>query len=200
MHARFAASRVVEQSIAVGDLDRARSEARTIVEYTEPDVLPEWQPYFQNIQAAARQIDATKDLVAAAKTSAYLGGECAKCHAVTSAKIVFPKESPPTEDRRLASQMSGHQWAAARMWEGLIAPSNERWLTGARLLAKSSVAITAENDQLGIADDAARVRLYASKALKAKPGERVELYGELLATCAKCHHTIRDVRPVPAKK
>lgn len=200
MHARFTASRAIEQAIAFGDLDRARSEARTIAEYTEPDVLPQWQPYFRNIQDAARQIEATKDLVAAAKTTAYLGGACAKCHAATSAKIVFAKAPPPTDERRLAGQMAGHQWAVTRMWEGLIGPSNERWLSGARLLATSSLPITAESDQLGIADDAARVRLYANRALKAKPGDRAELYGALLATCAQCHYAIRDVRPAPTNE
>lgn len=200
MHARFSASRAIEQAIALGDLDRARAEARTIAELDEPEVLPQWQPYFQNIQAAARQLDASKDLVAAAKATAYLGGQCASCHVATSAKIVFAKDPAPTDQDRLAVQMAGHQWAAARMWDGLIGPSNERWLDGARKLAKSSLTITAESDQLGIADDAARVRLFANRALKTKIGDRAALYGELLATCAQCHHAIRDVRPVPTKK
>lgn len=121
-------------------------------------------------------------------------------HLATSAKIVFAKDPAPTDQNRLAAQMAGHQWAAARMWDGLIGPSTERWLDGARKLAKSSLMITAESDQLGIADDAARVRLLANRALKTKIGDRPELYGELLATCAGCHHAIRDVRPVPARK
>ncbi len=196
MHARFAASRRVEQAIALGDLDRARDEARTIASFDEPDVLPEWQPYFQNIQAAARQVDASKDLVVAAKTMALLGRQCAKCHAATSAKIVFATELAPKDEPRLAAQMASHQWAAARMWEGLVGPSNDRWLAGARRLAKAPLTITAESDRLGIADDAARLRLYATRALTAKPGDRAALYGDLLATCAHCHYTIRDVRPL----
>jgi hypothetical protein len=195
MHARFPASRRAELAIELGDLERARSEARTIAALAEPDVLPQWQPYFENLQAAARQVDASKDLVAAARAMALLGNQCAKCHAATSAKVVFAKEPAPKDDRRLAAQMASHQWAAARMWEGLVGPSDDRWMDGARLLAKVPLAITAESDRLGIADDASRVRLFANRALTAKPGDRAALYGDLLATCAHCHYAIRDVRP-----
>lgn len=199
MHARFAASRRVEHAIAFGDLERARNEARTIAKLAEPDVLPEWQPYFASVQDAARQIDASKDLVAAAKMTALLATRCASCHMRTSAKIDFPKEPAPKDDRRLATQMASHQWGVARMWEGLIGPSNDRWLEGARVLAKAPLTITAESDRLGIADETARVRLFANRALTAKLLDRAELYGDLLATCARCHHAIRDVQP-PRKR
>jgi hypothetical protein len=88
--------------------------------------------------------------------------------------------------------MLGHQWAAYRMWEGLIAPFDARWLDGAELLEGAPLAIAAESDQLGIADDIARVRLYARRALTARPDERPAIYADLLGTCARCHATIRD--------
>lgn len=74
MHERFAASRRVEQAIALGDLERARSEARTIIALDEPQVAPEWRPYFDNILFAAREIDDSKNLVTAARATGRLGG------------------------------------------------------------------------------------------------------------------------------
>jgi hypothetical protein len=194
MHARFAASGRAEQAIAIGDLERARAEARTIAELGEPDVLAEWQPYFVSVQAAARAIDDTRDLAAAARATAQLGAQCARCHAATAARITFPKEPAPDTGRR-APQMVHHRWAAARMWEGLVGRADDRWLDGARRLVTAPLTITAESDRLGIADDAARVRLYARRALVAPHSDRAAVYGELLATCAHCHYTIRDVQP-----
>jgi hypothetical protein len=194
MHDRFAASRRVEQAIALGDLERARSEARTIIGLDEPEVVADFRPYFEGIVQAARDIDASKDLVAAAYATGRLGGRCARCHAVTNARIVLAKDSPPPDDQRLAAQMTSHHWAATQMWEGLVARSDARWIAGARLLAAGR-PIAAETERLGIADDAAHVQLFARRALTAKPDERGTLFGDLLARCAHCHYTIRDTHP-----
>lgn len=92
--------------------------------------------------------------------------------------------------------MAGHQWAAARMWEGLLGPSDDRWLEGARALTTvpldtvaQSVTPTSDVD----VDDVARVRLYATRALApAAQAAHAELFGKLLATCAHCHALLRD--------
>jgi len=198
MHGRFTAAKATQLAIALGDLDRAHAEARRIAMQDEPDLRPEWQPYIEDIRRAATQITESADLVTAAKTMAQLGRECARCHEATQAKITFAPEAKPTDTPKLGSQMASHQWAAARMWEGVIGSSNERWLTGARALAGARLTITAESGELGIADDAARVKLLAQRAVKlGDPNDRATLYGELLATCAHCHATIRDPTRLP---
>ena len=201
MHARFTAAKSTELAIALGDLGRAHSEAQRIAVQDEPDFLLEWRPYLDDIRHAAGQVVASGDTVTAAKTMAQLGRACARCHEATGASIQFPKEPAPKETQALHTQMLGHQWAAARMWEGLIGPSNDRWRAGARELATSRLTLTAEGGQLGIADDAARTKLLANRALKLDDhNERATLYGDLLATCAHCHATIRDrVVPRPAR-
>ncbi|MBA3455192.1 MAG: hypothetical protein H0T42_19030 [Deltaproteobacteria bacterium] len=112
------------------------------------------------------------------------------------ARIKIPKAPAPISDRKLVTNMASHQWAASRMWEGLIGPSNDRWLEGARLLSGARWSIVAEGNvapELGVADDVARVRLYASRAIVAKTqDDRAATYGEILGTCARCHHAIRD--------
>jgi len=42
-------------------------------------------------------------------------------------------------DSSLQLQMRRHQWAAARLWEGLIGPSNEMWSQGTGFLATTEL-------------------------------------------------------------
>ena len=197
MHERFRSAQRIEQAITHSDLDRARTEARELAELTEPEIVPRWRPYLERIAPAAHQIDRAADVVAAAKATAALGRECARCHEAMAAKVTFPTQPRPADDARLAPKMLGHQWAAARMWEGLIGPANDRWLEGAQALAQAPLAIVAEGpvrtDTGNIGDDVARVRLYANRAVAARTGDaRAEIFGDLLATCAHCHAVIRD--------
>ncbi len=89
--------------------------------------------------------------------------------------------------------MAAHQWAVARMWEGVIGPNDERWNAGAKALQRAPLTIAAETGELGIADDVVLIRLYARRAIVTRAmSERAELFGQLLGTCARCHATIRD--------
>lgn len=197
MHARFKATSAIVTAIALSDLKRAHEEAKIVAALDEPDVLPQWQPYIAGIREAAQRVVETDDTMAAARALADLGARCATCHEASGAKLVFPKATAPQDVLKLPAQMASHQWAAARMWEGLIAANDRQWKTGAKALATSRLAITAEaaepGHDLGIADDAARVHLFAARAVKAGSiDDRAQLYGQMLATCAHCHATIRD--------
>ncbi len=198
MHIRFASSELARISLAHGDLELAHAQARLIAAQNEPDILPAWQPFIANVQTAALQLADTKDTVAAGRALANLGKQCAACHAAVPAKIVFGEVPvPPKPATNLASAMAEHEWATALMWEGLIGPAPARWTQGAELLQRAKLTITADADvgtkHLGIADDIARVRTLATKARAAKTlDDRSQVYGDLLATCAHCHMTIRD--------
>ncbi len=188
MHERYTAASAMQRAISLGDLDRARAEARLIATRDEPDFLPEWRPYLDEIRGAAARMAASTDTPTAARTMAQLGRACARCHEATDAKIKVARELAPSGDT-----MASHQWAAARMWEGLIASADDRWLVGARALAGARLTLTAESGELGIADDAARTHMLAARAVKlGDRDERATLYGELLASCAHCHASIRE--------
>jgi cytochrome c553 len=196
MHLRFEAARRIQEAIARSDLDRARIEAHALADLDEPKVLPEWRPYVDEIRRAAQQIESAGNTVAAARLAAALGQRCASCHEAVRARIAFPDEPRPPEGSRLAPQMASHQWAAARMWEGLIGPSDEHWLVGARALASVPLNTVAQSvtpsSDLDV-DDVARIRLYATRARAAMSNDaRAEVYGHLLATCAHCHAVLRD--------
>lgn len=193
MHQRFASTTAIGHAIAFGDLERARSDARTVADLDEPDVLPQWKPYFENLKSAAAQVADADDLASAANALAEVGRRCARCHEATDAKLVFARQTMPLDTRALPKQMASHEWAVERMWEGLVANDDARWQDGTSALATARLAITAESGELGIADDAARVRAFATQARKAgNVDDRARLYGQLLSTCASCHAKIRD--------
>jgi cytochrome c553 len=193
MHQRYGGVRRIEQAIVASDLASVRSAAHSIAALDEPDALPRWESYFDAVRDAARELEAADDTVAAGRRAAELGRQCAHCHQAIGAHIAFRTEPKPDAGEKLRDTMAAHQWAVARMWEGLLAPSDERWAKGAELLAKAPLAITAESSSLGIADDVARIHALAARARKpATLDERADLFGQLLATCARCHATIRD--------
>jgi hypothetical protein len=196
MHARFTAASRIQQAIAFSDLERARTEAQDIAGLDESDVSLTWQPYFDAVRDAAHQVELSGSVLDAARLTAILGQRCANCHVAIGARVAFPVESRPTDGPKLAVQMPGHQWAAAQMWYGLIGPSDERWIAGARALATirpTNVAQSATPASELDLDDLARIRLYANRAATALPPDaRAELFGTLLTTCTHCHAVLRD--------
>jgi outer membrane murein-binding lipoprotein Lpp len=196
MHARLAAARRMEASIVRSDLDGARIEAHLLAELDEPDALPVWKPYLEDIRAAAHQIEISTGLGTAAKLTGTLGRNCARCHEAIKAHVSFPTEPRPPD----SAKMMRHQWAAVQMWEGLIGPSDDRWLDGARALTTVPLTMIAmrATPTLDVdididIDDVSRLRLYARRALAAQSqNARAEVFGNMLAICAHCHATLRD--------
>jgi hypothetical protein len=196
MHDRFGAARQIEYAIARGDLQGATSNARLIASLDEPGFLPAWQPYIASVRDAAHQIELAADLDTAGVRTGALGVRCAECHVALAAKLTLPDEPRPSTTPLLASAMVDHEWAAMRMWEGLIAPSTPRWQEGARALATMPLNIIAQADTPtfhGDVDDVARVRMLANRAPSATTdAARADLFGTLLGTCAHCHSLLRD--------
>ena len=81
------------------------------------------------------------------------------------------------------------------MWEGLIGPSDERWIAGASALTTVPLNVVAQAvtpaSMLDV-DDVTLVRRDAERALTTPAGDRAALFGTLLASCAHCHALVRD--------
>ena len=196
MHTRFEAATRIEHAIAFSDLERARTEAGHIAGLDVSNAALTWRPYFESVRGAAEQVEASRSLGEAARLTAMLGQRCANCHIAIAARVEFPAEPRPSVGRKLASEMNGHQWAAAQMWWGLIGPSDEHWTAGARALTTVPLTTVAQSvtpsSELDV-DDVARVRLYANRAMTmSDPNARTDLFGTLLTTCAHCHTVLRD--------
>ena len=142
---------------------------------------------------------AAPDLPAAGALTGRLGRACSRCHEAHGAIVTFAWEPPPDEAPTLAAQMKRHQWAAARLWEGLVGPSEEMWTDGTQTLAGIRLdlaAVTGDTPRGDLAALAGKVRELASRARAvANHDARATLYGELMSTCAGCHQIARPARP-----
>lgn len=193
MHARFASVQRIERGVVTSNLDEVRAGASVIATLDEPKALPVWRPYVTAMRDAARDLMRVENPVEAARLTAELGRQCGRCHQAIGAELTFPEPPRPDAGPKLQERMQGHQWAVARMWEGVIAPSEQRWTAGAQALERAPLTYVAESGELGIADNVMAIRQLARRApTLVSHTERAELYGQLLATCAGCHATIRD--------
>jgi len=199
MRRHFAAVSELQRAIARGHLDEARELARWLASHDEP-MPAAWAPAIEEMHVAARAVATARDLPTAASLAARLGRACSACHEAHHAVVTFAWEPPPDDGPALAAQMKRHQWAAARLWDGLVGPSDELWAEGTRVLATAHLdAVQAAH---GVARGdvpalAARVRELAKRAGSITDHDaRATLYGELLSTCAGCHQLVRP-GPVP---
>jgi hypothetical protein len=198
MTRHFATVVDVQRAIMRGHLDKARDSARLLVAYEEP-AIEGGAPFVAEMRRAAEALIAANDLPTAAVASAGLGRTCSRCHEATSAVIAFAWEPEPEPDPSLRVQMLRHQWAAARLWEGLVGPSNEMWIQGSEALATAKLDLLAAGRGVARGDLealATNVHVLAERAKTTTDhGARATLYGALLSTCAGCHQL---VRPGPA--
>lgn len=198
MRAHFSAVSDLQRAIARGHLDQARADAQWLVDHDE-GVLAAWKPLVAEMRTAARDVVGAQDLPTAAVLAARLGRACSRCHQEQTATVAFAWSVPPPEAPDLKVQMQRHQWAAARLWEGLVGPSDEMWTQGASVLAETQLdAVAAGGAGRGdVPALAARVQELAGRAAAETDLDgRARLYGELLSTCAGCHAIVRP-KPVP---
>ena len=199
MRAHFAAVVDLQKAIVRGKLDDARGHARFVVAHEEP-VIEGGAAYAADMKRAAEAVIAAPDLPTAGSQAAVLGRTCSRCHEATSAVIAFAWEPQPELDGSLRTQMQRHQWAAARLWEGLVGPSDEMWTQGSEALAAAELDALAAARGIARGDVqslAAHVRTLATRAKTTTDhAARATLYGDLLSTCAGCHQLVRPT-PVP---
>lgn len=200
MNEHFAAITELQRAIAKGRLEAAQTQAQWIVDHQEPSQVAAWTPLVTELKQAAREVVSARDVPTASALAARLGRACSRCHEQNAAVVSFAWEPAPDEGATLAAQMKRHQWAAQRLWEGLVAPNDDVWREGASVLSTTKLDVSAASGGVSrgdVAALAARVRELATKAGKLESGdERAALYGELLSTCAGCHALVRPA-PVP---
>jgi len=200
MREHFATVSDLQRAVAAGRLPQAKADALWLIDHEEPAKLAAWKPYIAELRTAALEVIAAPDLPSAAAITSRLGRACNHCHDATRAVVAFAWEAPPPDGRDLAVQMRRHQWAAARLWEGLVGPSDTMWRGGAAVLATTQLDVASAGDGAPRGDIAALAKAVRELATTAatvdEPDARAKLYGELLSVCAGCH---RLVRPEPVR-
>lgn len=193
MSEHFSRATTLQQALIDGDLERVHASAKWMTEHDDPKAMPaSASADLEAMRAAAKQALDAPDLAAAAKASASMAHTCGSCHARLGTGPKFGAAGSPTPAPDTVSHMLRHQWAAQRMHEGLVGPSDESWKAGAAALAE--VPLEACDVDAGgvLTDDLVELRhdvhALGSKAASATDSTaRVEVYGALLATCASCH-------------
>lgn len=182
----------LRDAVARADLIAARREAHALREVGVDGIAPaEGGEALEALHLAAGRLEGAIDLVEASRALADVARSCGDCHARLGGPrpIVAPL---PREASGVVPRMRRHEWAVARMWDGLIVPSDGAWKVGASVLAEAPlepvVSPKAPREVAAVTTVATAVREIANRAHAADSGGvRSELYAELITTCAACH-------------
>ena len=196
MHEHLGRITEIKSLIIMGKLDGVREPAIWLADHEAVDGLPaDFERYMDLMRQYAREVNNATDLQSAAIVVSGMAKTCSNCHLVNDVEIEFGYDQIPAEWSDTVSHMQRHQWAADRLWEGLIGPSDTAWQRGIDMLTDVPLqpkAVmnedSADVDSDAIDQLARRTHVLAWQGAIAKtPTERSELYGEMLGLCAECH-------------
>ena len=195
MHDHYDAVLKIQSAIIAGSLEDAREPARWLAEHEAPAGLPaRWEEFVNAMRTAARDTLNAQDVVSAASATSHLGLVCGDCHVTNNVSVEFESVDRPPDTGDPRAHMLRHRWAADRMWEGLIGPSDVSWSRGANLLFESPMKPEALGGDAG--DEALigmsrRIHQLAANATAVSDyAERAGIYAEFLANCAACHQAL----------
>jgi hypothetical protein len=197
MGKHFEAVRDVQKAVVHNNLDAAKQSAKWIAEHKGHDAIEQWAGHIEVMRDAATNLQEAADIPAAAKLAADLAGQCASCHESLTAIATFEwTEKPKAVEGDIKSHMAMHQWGAERLWEGIVGPSDSHWLDGAEAFANDPLHAgeikKGEQVPKEVEDLAKKIHELGAKAKTlSTTEERVQLYGEMLTTCAGCHAQTR---------
>jgi cytochrome c553 len=187
----------VQSALIHGNLSPAQDAARWLAEHDEEAGLPEaGTPWLTAMRAEARGVAAATAIEPASSAAGRMAKVCGDCHRAVSRgpRIVVP-ERPSEGPSAMGSHAVQHQWAADRLWDGLIGPSDSSWNVGARDLAQQPIYQADVGMRTGhflqAEEMAQRVVELGRRAGTTQDGyERAAIYGEFLASCASCHRMV----------
>ena len=187
----------VETALIGADLTTARAAAAWLAEHDEVAGLPEaGTPWLAAMRSSAREVSIAPTEAAASSAAALMVKTCGDCHHATGKGPHIVVAPVPNEaSTAMNTHVTRHRWAADRMRDGLIGPSDSAWNAGAGVLAEQPIYQAdvgmrtgrfAEAEQL-----AQRVMELGGLARATTDGyERATVYGEFLTTCAACHAAV----------
>jgi hypothetical protein len=184
MHAYFEAIDAAQRAIVRGDPAGATQQGQVLsMRLRESSPPGTWTAFVDQIVGKADALARAEDLATAAVGVAELAHACGGCHRTLDVEPRMPPLDPPAA---APTPMQWHGWAAARMWEGLVAPSEDRWRRGTSTFHELPGCATpgdATEDP-----HCAHTRNLARQAHLARDDDaRTKKYGHLLTTCAQCH-------------
>jgi hypothetical protein len=181
----------LHDAIARGDLATARTHAMNLLSRTSDVTFPTGSVvYFELLKQSATKVIEARTIEVAGRSASTLLSRCGQCHRAMHVRIPL---SPTPEARvgGVVGQMIDHQRAADLLLEGLVSPSESQWQAGAEAFARTRLE---PRDMPGgkLAERArvanALLQSLATAATDARrPPDQAQVYGRVLATCARCH-------------
>ncbi|MBW1878043.1 MAG: hypothetical protein JRJ84_06765 [Deltaproteobacteria bacterium] len=148
----------------------------------------------------ATQGGEAQDIEAASEAIAELAKTCGDCHASVEGGPTFDPTTLPPLEEGVKSHMARHIWAADRMWEALIMPSDSAWERAIVMLGEGAVEEHEMPEAILRSPRALELRKLVHTLAgedAPTPGVRTQIYGTLLAACAECHMVTGTPRPAP---
>jgi cytochrome c553 len=194
MHEQLARIGTIKAAVVAGRLADVRAPATRLADHETVAGLPaDFAPYIVQLRNYARHVIEAKDLQAAGIAVSRMAKTCGSCHLVNGVELEFGFDQTPREDLEdVVTHMQRHQWAADRLWEGLIGPSDTAWNRGSDMLIdvplnSEDVTLTEEHWEK-IGGIARRIHALGGNGAEiTTPESRSDLYGEVLGLCASCH-------------
>jgi hypothetical protein len=186
----------VQRMLIEGHLDDAKALAFMLAKpETDPGMAP-WDRESRAVVEAARGLMAARDITGALQREADVAQACGDCHLRAQKLPVFPPAPRvPPDEPTAAARMARHQWAADRLWEGIVGARDDRWRSGLEVFAAAPPPVPPFTEA---PDLALRFQMRAKSALaNAAEGtleDRATAYGDLLVTCYHCHRVLRPKR------
>lgn len=188
MAAHSAAAQAAREAIIVGNLEAANAAGLQIADRWPLAHLPDTARVDEVVLVQnARALSEASSIEGAAAAFGRMSVACGSCHAAQDARPGLDAPAPSPQSPAIGEQMQRYHWAAERMWQGLVLPSQEA-LDEARAALVDSAAFTPEwsLDPLKMP---AEVLAGALSDIGSSPGtDPGSDYGMLLMTCAACHH------------
>ena len=171
MVGHFQDATVILLSVAVGELDSARAQARALA--AQPEVP-------DTVRDAAKGVAGCKKMDCAAPAVAALARTCAECH-VAGGKGPHPHDIDAVPGRNARER---HIFAALFAWIGLVTPLEGPFALGLTE-AIPPVDLESSDDILALST---AFRARAAEALATTSvSERSVAFGRLVEACAACH-------------
>lgn len=184
----------IKEAVIDGDVEAAREQAEALAARAGQAAPPQaWKPHLEPFSKATEAARTANDLAAAAKSVGRLAAACGGCHRALEAKPVFdaPPEPEAEDEDSVRADMERHQWAADRMWEGMVAPSEHAWSEGTRVFGEAVGCPQGADPEVYPPELCRRVHALGRRAKKTQElAARGEVYGEFLQTCAECHRAV----------
>jgi hypothetical protein len=180
-------------AVVDGDVGATRNGARWLASHRDQDFPAGGAEALEMMRSEGRIILAQNNITDIAMSVSRMGVACGTCHKALNGGPHISVDMAPSATSDPGRTMIRHVWAADRLWEGIIGPSDAAWASGAAVMASPALDLGPPGgSRSGQAELLAkRIPELGQMAKAARtPKERAEVYGQLLQTCALCHEAL----------